>query len=770
MSRASEPARGTRSLALAGLFACLLTPLVVLPDSVFLFVVPKAVFFRLMVTVPLVIWAVHFFRRRVRMVGTDPLLVALGLFLFAGLLSALAGVSLSRSLFGDLQRMFGLLTWFYLAGFYLCIRTFAAGERDWRWLLRIVVAVGMAVLSLHLLGYRVIGNVGLLGIYFFLVAAVALLSAVRSERWGERMVMWSAAALLLAGVVGLGERGPVLASGVLIVAVAIGGLLGRRAWSSRTAILTLFLGVAAGVLGALSNPAALSRLTSTSFLEASFQARLMFWGAALQAFRERPLLGTGIENVIVAISRHFPVRLYEITPSETIIDRSHSAWFDVLATMGVVGLTAYAAIWTAILFEAVHGWRSGRISALEASVYTGATLGYMLFLSFWFEDQTALPLLLLLAASLLVRSRGPLVEWSEQPDRSGSRLLVALVAAAVLAFVGHRHGVRVLHAARLALPEASADGTVPVESSLSAFESAHAVGAPEAVDIITLHVRYLRGFGPQAAEIRRSPGAAARFDRSVRSALGAMDQALEREPQNDVLWIDRAGLLTFATVLYEEEAVYEAAIRSAERAIELAPDRLRHYHVLAGILLLDGRASRADSVLDAALVRSDRFGETFDFKARVALARDDPRAAQAWIRGAWERGHTGDDHVLLGLAALAERAGDFQALAALYRDRIHLPRGYARARTDYPFVAPVGPDTLMARLPLLWLAAGDPRQAVTVARELAAEDHRAEGLVDRFEEDVLRGRSQPWLRYRTLYDARRMLGGRTLADPGVPRR
>ena len=158
----------------------------------------------------------------------------------------------------------------------------------------------------------------------------------------------------------------VLALGTALSAAVLVATLSRAAWGGAFTGLVVFLllsvrggrrrlavaiaGAAlAIVLGALvlRAPAAPARLTVAldervrGLLEAG--PRPQIWGAAWDAFRESPILGSGLDTFALAFQRHRPplywTREYDATPT-----KAHNELLHALATQGIVGAVAWCLV------------------------------------------------------------------------------------------------------------------------------------------------------------------------------------------------------------------------------------------------------------------------------------------------------------------------------------------------------------------------------------------------------------------------------------------
>ena len=90
--------------------------------------------------------------------------------------------------------------------------------------------------------------------------------------------------------------------------------------------------------------------------DTSVNKRLSSFEAALRASRERPLLGWGPENFLVAWGRHVDADL----PNEGHFDHAHNKILEELTTTGTLGLLSYAMVWVAMASVVLRSVRRRR--------------------------------------------------------------------------------------------------------------------------------------------------------------------------------------------------------------------------------------------------------------------------------------------------------------------------------------------------------------------------------------------------------------------------
>jgi O-antigen ligase len=94
----------------------------------------------------------------------------------------------------------------------------------------------------------------------------------------------------------------------------------------------------------------LNRLAVLSFSDTTVNNRKIVWGIALEATKERPLLGWGTDNFRYAFDFHYNPSLMRVGSDETYWDKPHNAYLESLVTTGIIGFVAYLAIFASLLF------------------------------------------------------------------------------------------------------------------------------------------------------------------------------------------------------------------------------------------------------------------------------------------------------------------------------------------------------------------------------------------------------------------------------------
>ncbi|MEO8352814.1 MAG: O-antigen ligase family protein, partial [Chthoniobacteraceae bacterium] len=211
-------------------------------------------------------------------------------------------------------------------------------------------ASGMLISSIHLAGY--LETVGPLALSF------AIWGAWKN---GVRILSGYIATMCYLGIAITGSRGgyiSALFSLLVFVAISLFNVKRTRPKKFRTALLVTTFVLGLSVFGAitlmLKSDLLRERLSMIpqQFEKNGLDIRIYNWQAALDQFRESPMIGTGAGTHI------YYGRFFRRPPLQSDPIHAHSDYLELLAEYGIVGAVGMAA------FLAVHlyfGWRNQRM-------------------------------------------------------------------------------------------------------------------------------------------------------------------------------------------------------------------------------------------------------------------------------------------------------------------------------------------------------------------------------------------------------------------------
>ena len=625
-----------------GLMAVLFVPLVVTTSTYFPYVVGKAIYARVVIEITFALWLIlvlYFSKYRP---SRSWILVAFGAWLVVSLIAGLTGVSFTRSLWSTYERMQGIYDLAHWFVFVMMAGSVFRSVRDWQvpFTANLVIGAGVSALGLghhfdvfnmDILGSSqriesTLGNATYVGAYTMVNAMIGLglivHSFVRPEvqpsvevrrratrrrqrrveaqgGWSLDLTAWLQVLWVIAVVINLwalwltGTRGAIVGMGAGAVVFGVVYLIWGNMKTVRWAALGVIIAVALGVglilvlkTTTVFDPLAessttLRRLASIGLDDNSSRGRLVAVQAGLEAFQDRPILGWGPENFLIAWGRYFDVD----SGIRERFDQAHSKVFEELTTKGVLGLATYLLIWLAMAsvllasFRRRSGWHQVFIAVIGATVAAYFVQNLFLF------DTTTTTLLFALLVAFLISEEGGVVAQDSTDSSAERRMRLVpegisrrLGPTTVANVVGSSIGVAVV-----VVVVSVATGLLlfytfmPFSAAMTVVQGAIGQGSWEQKEaVLTRSISEFPGLGnyPRIIVISQATeGAQEMSDEEFALAVesvGAVAQAgLDDEPQN---WRLRALTAQFYQVASSRDNSYLAVAREhIDEAAMLAP-------------------------------------------------------------------------------------------------------------------------------------------------------------------------------------------------------
>jgi O-antigen ligase len=783
------PELSWRTGVVALLLASLLVPLVFGSDFFFPYVVPRNIFFRVVVEMgaTALVLALCFGRKTLDL-HSEPILWSLVAFIAAASLSALFSPAPTHSFFGDFERMGGVWAWLHLVVFFLLLRTLR--DEDWSRVLNAALAVGvfvsLTVIAQHfasafstqlpssLSGASVsaLGNTGLLAAYLLMNVALAGYLASTSARY--RLLYLAAGGGNLLALVFAENRSSVIG---LVVGAIAGGLIfasvgtaSKRKWmvlATAGALAAVVVGVSAGVRAFPASPmtrhvpTVLQRLALTNPAGRD-ESRTMQWRAAIDGFRDRPLLGYGPENHKLVWSAHFDPRIYAIDTD--VYDRTHNQFLEMLATTGLVGTVAFLGIWFAIALTLVRAYRAGRLSAPALAILSGLQVAYAIYLFFWFVDLNSTMLWILIAALIASRGTvGSVVLEVRGNDTEAARSRPALAFASIIVLIAalYSEAWTPLRANRALARIDSPRGDVA--QTLSEIELLSNSSARQGAHTPILMAQFIGSLRPRLEKMRASRDQRRMLDSAFAESFATFAREIHRDTLNDRLYLHEGGLLLEAAHFYQSTLYELLAIDAFHKAIELSPRRIEQRLALAGLYTGNRDYERALVVLTDAVKIDPLLGEPRYRLAEAYIGAGHGDSALAMLQTSLRLGYVGAPEIYLMIGKRLEFSGRSTTAAKLYSD--YLEAKYTEAVWDRSEAidrpVPTADIAVAAHLPLLYMRARESELAIKTAAALSAFDPSRATLVDRFVSDVGARRRGNWVAKNSLLPCTPSLNSRS---------
>lgn len=360
-----------------GLYASALMPLVIFSQFMSPFHFGKVIVFRTMVEIMVVlylilIWQYPAYRPRFNKIHWAFLAFTLAFFL-----TSLTSIDVYLSWWGTLERMGGFWTFAHYFIFFVILTSVFRTRKEWLTLFNVII--GAAVLSaIYGFGQKTniaffigsgnrarifgtIGNAALFAGYQLLALFLALTLYFKETHSNRLKLFYGVSAVLMAIAVLM----TVVRGSILALAVGLFIFTALKIWETRSqlakrAFITLVIGgilfVGFSVLfkdsQIVKNSSFLTRLTDFSPETYTVKTRLWTWRAGLTGWMESAktvLLGWGPDSYNYPFSKYFNPKFFRGLGSETLFDRAHNMFIEVLVTMGLIGFIAYLSIFSTAL-------------------------------------------------------------------------------------------------------------------------------------------------------------------------------------------------------------------------------------------------------------------------------------------------------------------------------------------------------------------------------------------------------------------------------------
>lgn len=347
-------------------------PLVIWNQYISPFHFGKVIIFRSVVEIMAVIYIALILKDRSYLPKTTKLFWAVTAFVAVYGLTTLTSVSFYPSFWGTLERMGGWYSMLHFWVFFVILCTVMRTRQHWVNLFRFSFIAALASASYGFLQktswdwilgsggrnkiFGTIGNPALFAGYmmvntFLAYTFVFLPSETRSwKKFYVVVAIVGSLAILMTGV-----RGSVIA---LVLGIFLLGFLysirfGSKKLKEYSISFFVIAIILAGVLYSLRNTdfiknnQYLARYSDISPASKTVQTRFWAWQAGFDGLNDSArafIVGYGPENFNVPFSIHFNPKFYAGPGSETLFDRAHNQFLEVLFTMGILGFIAYLSV------------------------------------------------------------------------------------------------------------------------------------------------------------------------------------------------------------------------------------------------------------------------------------------------------------------------------------------------------------------------------------------------------------------------------------------
>ena len=728
-----------------GIYACLFIPLVIFSQYLSPFHFGKMIVFRSMVEIMAVIYILLIISDRKYLPQWRPIVIAFTVFTGLYALTSFTAVDFNYAFWGTLERMGGLFSFLHFWVWFIILISVFKDRKSWEKLLKISIFVGfLSILFAYgqhfklgnffvgwQHGSRVIGTIGnpalfagyllfilFLSIYFILKKGVNFkekgfygaifilglpilhITAVR----GSIIAFWSA--LFLLGLFYLFFLKNKKLKLYIFAALIIFLILISFIWLIKDSAQVKDIGW-------------LNRITTISLETATLQTRLWSWDSGFQGWKEKPILGWGPENFVLAHAKYFDARHFKGFGSETIWDRAHNVVLEMLTTMGIIGLLSYLSIFVIVYYLLIKSFRRKKIDLAMLSVFGTMLIAYFIHNLFIF-DTTANYLLFFLVLGYInytCRSEKTQIVIQNDTERKPSPILIIVLIflAAILIYKTNIEPARANYTSTRAILAGRAgniqmafnkyqealnckpvfkEGKKTLECKTSpqgAYEIRH--------KLVTFVIQYNEALRKKGKELNQE---------TLYYAIGEIRKNIEAHPSDYIpyLYLGRIYIILMAE---EPESAGEQAEAAILSAIAINNKNPRGWYELGQAKLSQKKFDGAVEAFKKALELNPEVVISSWFLGMTYAQTGNIEEAIKYVDIAIEKGYTYQNSIndIMRLVNLYNKVGDYYRVIDLYKEAV------AEQPSNAQFYA---------SLAATYKAVGDIENAILAARKAGEID------------------------------------------------
>ncbi len=401
-----------------GVFLVFLTPLIYSGSTIFPFIFGKSLYFRGIIEILVALYLILIIAYPKYRPRNSLIFNAVLIYAFVLLLATIFSVDVSRSFWSNHERMMGYFTILHAMAFFVIAAGVFKDREDWK---KVFIATTIFSFILNFLGiyqyfqngtflhtigggqvYSTLGNYIYFGGYCLWHIFIALAYLLRQQvKFSEKLLWITSIFINTIGLVLAGSRGPFLGAFVGVLLAMFLYVIFSKSKKTRLILGAIFLLliVSSSVIwlnkesNFVQQNRYLARFTDISFVTTTGSTRLLNWGVAWDAFKDRPFLGWGPDNYYIAFNKHYDPRFYEFGQYETWQDHAHNVVLDTLNESGTIGFLSYIFIFLSFYITLFKALKNPENKDMSLIVFPGAAVAAYFVQNLFVFDTLAILML-----------------------------------------------------------------------------------------------------------------------------------------------------------------------------------------------------------------------------------------------------------------------------------------------------------------------------------------------------------------------------------------
>jgi len=631
---------------------------------IFPYITSKSISFRIMVELMFlayIILALQFSKYRPK---KSWILYSLLIFTGIAIITSVFGINPKLSFIGDLERMWGINMWVHLIAFFIVVSSVLKTKKEWFTFLNITLIFTSYIAIYGYLqrwGVEGLFQTGITRIQSVLgnsayVAGILLLSSILSFYlliktkgfWWKSLfvlhILIQLPAMFLAEI-----RGAQIAFFFVLLFISIVFLFKLESKKIKYGIVS-FLFLLVVIFGLafqnkeaewVKNNSILHRLTSITLSGGTARTRLISWEAGLNALKERPVMGFGMENYYYAFDKYFQADYYNIASTETWFDRAHNMVMENLVAHGIFGILAYLSIFIVTLIYLYKMYKKDSEQNWLSSLFLSSlVIAYFIQNFFVFDSLTVTMVFFFLLAYINFKVTDSLeseVIYEKQLPKfaNGAVISLSLIVAFYLVF-----GMNITHA-NVAKQNYEVQKSFYQDNDLlktqSKMKDLFAINSYLNRDSVTMTTDTLTKITPQ---IKSQEQAQAAF-KIIDFLINKFREHEEINDQDAYMKLNMARLYMLkAGFLQKDSVAFKGVLNEAkiviEKSVELSPERLHNFYFLSKINIALGDYQGAVDAMEKALSYNHKYADTYIYLSQAYEAIGNKEKAEEYLKKAYE--------------------------------------------------------------------------------------------------------------------------------------
>lgn len=736
-------------------YAAAFVPLVIFAQYISPFHFGKVIVLRTIVEAMVVLYALLVWREPSYRPKGSPITWAFLAFTLAFTLTSITSVSPLQSVWGTLERMGGLFTFWHYFAFYIIAVSVMRTRQHWRTLLDMMIAVGVVSAMYGILQktgwsfilgsgerarpFGTIGNAALFAGYQILVAFMGVTLSLmpkfgpkagagprateRGWKWigtglvstllvslifntqglwvipvgatmygvfllfsGAGKGLWfyaGSTAIMFIAIIMTAVRGSLLGLAVAaVVFFALWSVINRSRrgkmfllWVLSGVVLFVFFAVTFRDTSFVQSSGYLKRITDFSSSTFTVQTRFWAWTAGLEGWSESPrymLVGWGPEDFNIPFSEHFNPKFFTGPGAETLFDRAHNMFVEVLVTMGAVGELAYLSIFAVLVWTL---WKFTRFDDERRTLGIGLiamTSAYVVHNCFIFDTSANFLTFFMLLAFVTHVVRSGLEDAPAQKQEkarvrpwTGIQTAAASVLVVLAVIVIYQYNVKPAQANYATTRAIVAGWGGDFGTAVAKFRESIAYGTAGRYEFRNRFAQYLLEVS-SSADTSKVAG----FNDLLLEAIGDVKQNVAESPRDylPLLYMSRMYLVLGKG---DTKSPYnDMALQLDQQALAISPTFVRTYYEIAQAYLNKLDYANAYLWFDKARQLNPDVAITYWYMGIVDVQRGQNARGLQEIRMAIEKGYQLSESDAVKLANTYIQSGDVKSAVMLYEQLV----------------------------------------------------------------------------------------------------